>query len=370
MLVGLLSRIERQPLLDVAIKEVLAINTPRIAIARSRNERMDVAVNELGDTFGLLGLGFLADKTLQRVFKRYAKSIKPQEKILHDLSRSLTLYSIIFAFMWAMPYIRNYVTAKHTGSANFAEIIGETPYPQRESRQKELLGQKLNHYRKMITKILTLGGLGAVMSTGIGLLALKKNFRAGAGLKWLHSKIALEGGSFWKFSGLPAVLFWAFPAYAAWIQAARDGYERKEWMLKFVNFVVCFMGPQKLMEKGFRSRFRAYLPEGVKPTFDNIRQRLRGETLRKALRLKTLQEGLGLLFSLVLMGITPGLMNIALTRKRIAQDQETPETQDTQANPAVVPELARAAEVSAQDARFQAFVLQAQSRYNAFAVLP
>ncbi|MBY0405146.1 MAG: hypothetical protein K2X66_14695, partial [Cyanobacteria bacterium] len=173
-LVNFLSLMERQPLWDTMAKEVVGINAPKIIFTRSNDERIDVATNELGNTVGFVATGFLLEKALDFL---YEKAVPASKKALENtktweaLGRSFTLYSLIFSVMWAMPFIRNYYTAKRTGQVQYTQVIGaknvHQPWHQDESKSENKghatnqVQEKMAEYRNKALTTLGLGGFFA-----------------------------------------------------------------------------------------------------------------------------------------------------------------------------------------------------------------
>lgn len=318
-LYGLLGQLESRAVLDTITKEVVGINAPKIAVTRSNTERLDVATSEIGNTVAAFGLGGLLNYGLGRLFKKaQAEGASQLSKNWAVLARSGAIYSTIFALMWAMPFIRNYLTAKRTGSTEFTEVIGAKKTAQNQAN----LHKALSDYKRKIAAILGLGLAGAAMFTGLGKLAVARKWGMGV-LKTLFDKprlaanLLLKNGSFNSFSGTQAVLFWGVPAYGGWIQASRDPYEKKEQVLKFLNFVTCFSLPQVLANSYFGKKLEGLLPAGVEHTYKDITTRLSGETKDRALKLWGRKNLTGLLASIVLLGVMPPLMNIFLTKRRL-----------------------------------------------------
>lgn len=330
MLVNMLSMLEQKPLLDTMAKEVVGINAPKIVFTRTNNERFDAAVSELGNTAGFIGAGVGMEKLLDGFFSWAQKhwGTAANAKTWEAVGRSGAIYSAVFAMMWAMPFIRNYMTAKRTGKVDFTDVIGEGKLHKPEDETKnshQRLQAKLKEYLGMATRILGLGALGAALSMGGGALAMRSGLSIGKMGQWLVDRLALKGGAFSDFAGLKAVLFWGIPAYGGWMHASRDPYERKEQLLKFFNFVFCFIAPQQIIKSVFAKKFTAIpgIPQNFVPTFENI-AKLSVETVKQAAtRLKVTQELTGLVSSIVLLGVTPALMNFFLTDRRIEKSRNT-----------------------------------------------
>lgn len=325
-LYGLLGQLESRTVLDTMTKEVVGINLPKIAVTRNNTERLDVAFSEIGNTMASFGAGGLLNAGLNKTFAK-AQRAGNQWAVL---GRSAALYSTIFSLMWAMPFIRNYLTAKRTGHTTFTQVIGANGASQ--GNQQADLASALADYKHKTLSILGLGAAGTLLAIGGSKLAIAKGLGRNL-LEALHKSPKLAGnlllkdGSFSNFSGLKALLFWGVPAYGGWIHAARDPYEKKEQLLKFASFMACFSGPQLLFDRHFKSKFDHLLPQGVNATYKGITQALKKETdtatrqkLTQALKAWQNKSLGGLLTSVVLLGTMPPLMNIVLTKRRLARD--------------------------------------------------
>ncbi len=369
-----LRRLEKNTLTDTLTKEFIGINLPKILFTRTQDERIDVAVSELGNTSAFLAGGFLADQALGLSLKRAMKNI-PAETAQHQLatrwattSRSVGIYGVVFSLMWAMPFVRNYITTKRTGSTHFTDVIGAHLTIPNQQRSPAIVQESLNHYRHQIATIL---GTGIGISTAallLGVIGIRQSgnafgkaamtklhdgktlaqtlegwhwigktadaaqnsqrsllpsvrrfFRETAGSLSLKSFL-LRDGRFANFSGTPALLFWGLPAYGGWIHASRDQYEKKEQWLKFGNFVACFFGPPIVMARIFAGKMKALLPEGGQSIpltvaeIDKIADAGRRTALTRVWQQKNIAS---LTTSILLLGTLPQMLNIYLTRKRL-----------------------------------------------------
>lgn len=333
---GVLGALESYPVLDTVTKEVVGINAPKIALTRSDTERKDVAISEIGNTMAFGVGGVLVDQLLKRTFAGAQKAGASQTaQRWAVLGRSLGVYSTIFSLMWAIPFIRNYVTAKQTGSVSFADVIKANHHHSGTSHdQKAVLKEALSYYQDQARTILGLGALGTVASAGLARLAaqkeawphrLEKLFNAKFMNHNVMNTLLLKEGRFAGFGGMPALLFWGLPAYGGWIHASRDPYERKEQWLKFVNFVACFFGPSVLINKAFQGKFDSRFPQ-LKASgsgYEAITKVLAAQPEQKAAALKLWagKNVLSLVSSIALLGTIPQLINWYLTKERMKRDQ-------------------------------------------------
>jgi hypothetical protein len=319
-----LGKVESAPILDTMLKEVVGINAPRVLLTRSKNERKDAFYSEAGNTIGFFGAGAALDQLLIRVLN--PKTLKKQGALASRwgiIGRSAALFSTSFAILWAMPFVRNYLTARQTGSTQFTQVIGA--HPTQPSTQA-LQASQMEYKRKALS-ILGLGLAGSVLAVGGARLAIARKwgrktlnqwFKNPKG--WIH-QLTLKDGRFSNFSGLPALLFWGVPAYVGFIHASRDNYERKEQLLKFFNFTACFFGPSLALKKYYQKKLQALAGHKAELSYGYIHQKLRGRVQEQALKLWVAKSGLSLLSSIVLLSTMPQLINIYLTKRRLAKAQ-------------------------------------------------
>ncbi len=328
-LYNVLGQLEQRTVLDTMAKEVVGINAPKILLTNSRDERIDSATSEIGNTLAFAGGGGALNLLLGRVFGRVqAQGGRAAQWAV--LGRSGAIYSAIFAMMWAMPFVRNYFTTSRTGKLQFRDVIDKKNGAKGSDRKD--VQSVLSLYHQKIKTILGLGAVGVALFATGGYLAARKNLTLGV-LERLfkngkpHSML-LKNGSFTDFSGWKAVLFWGLPAYGGWIHAARDPIETKEQLLKFAGFVAGFAGPQQFLKHYFKRKYAQVLPEGVEPQLLSIRDalgkvktpELQGR-LTQALSLWKKQNLWGLLSALLLLGSLPPAINLLLRNKRLAQTE-------------------------------------------------
>jgi hypothetical protein len=141
-------------------------------------------------------------------------------------------------------------------------------------------------------QILGLGLAGATAAVaGTLLLGRRPNVNWGKTGEWLYQKLALKDGSFSNFDGMKALVFWGWTAYGGWIHASRNHHERREQVIKAINFTVGFQ----------------VIPEIVKAVSKgNPRQTFVASTVA----------------SILALGLSPALLNIWLTKSRIQAEAE------------------------------------------------
>jgi hypothetical protein len=84
---------------------------------------MDIAISAVGNMGAAFGAGALVDRMAARFFKKAQQAgQKAGQKLGKDaarwavIGRSGVIFSTVFSLMWAMPFVRNYIMAKRTGS--------------------------------------------------------------------------------------------------------------------------------------------------------------------------------------------------------------------------------------------------------------
>jgi len=331
--------LENNGLWDTAIKEIVGSNFAKILLARTWDERLDVGSCELGCTIGVFGSGLILDKLLGNLFKKaQAQGGTPEKWAV--LGRSAALFSLVSAVMWGMPFVRNYLTAKRTGSTNFTEVIGAR---EQSDAQKDSAKNTIAEYRNKSLEILGMGLGGAALATGTSWMAIHKGIGLGPLAKLMEKRafknaFILKDGQFKHLTGLPALLFWGLPSYGGLLQASRDKYEQKEHLLKLAMFIGFFFVPpfifkalfNKQVQKAAAKGLPHLLKEGAtcyKALMADIKNHAPGTEKRQVLdRLLTawkIKNLGGLSISLFLFGTIPQLMNIRLTRKRLAKNGES-----------------------------------------------
>ncbi len=334
--IRLLQATERNQILDTLTKEVVGINVPKTIVTRTADERWDTAVSEAGNTVGFLGLGYGLDRILKRIFPKDAK-LAVHAKKWGYLGSSLAIYSAIFSFMWAMPFIRNYLTTKRTGKVDFSQVIGGQQVQKTENPTQ--VQHKLSEYKQKAAKILGLGAAGVVLGATSG--KLLKNRPLGA-LETLFKKgWVLKNGAFSDFAGKRALMFWGLPAYGGWIHAARDQYEKKELLLKLGAFLFGFSAVPKLIGKIFDPKLAFLKAKQVEPSLKGVQQALQRRLLSGA-EVSRARKILGRQFlsklgtSVLVLGTLPQLLNIYLTRQRMQRNQ-TPQQAPAPTSPFTYP---------------------------------
>jgi hypothetical protein len=340
LLISALTWLEQKPVADTAFRDTLGNSLPKLALTRSNTERVDVAISNFGNTlcFGLGGV--LIDQVLKAWFSNEQKQkiIEGGKKVAVDLtkerwavaSRSLGIYSAMASTMWAMPFIRNYITTKRSGSVSYSDVIqsGGRKGPA-TPEQKAALAASLNDSKTKALTILGVGAAGILAPAILGKLAASKGKDFGAkALNWIANNkftkpFMLEGGQFTKLAGVPSMLFWGIPAYVGWYHASRDPYEKQEVAIRAANFLVCFFAPMPLMNKIFKGKFEEKFKDLKNDvSFANIAKvyEKNRPQLNAAQKLLVTKNAISMVSSIVLLGVTPQILNIFLTKRRLEKD--------------------------------------------------
>lgn len=344
------------PLYKALAVEILGINIPKTVLVRTKKEAMDVGVNEFGNTIGFFGgvwaIGRLANTYLKGMGIRFdgAASGLSQARLV----KTFMLIPPLFAFMWSTPYFRNAFTAWQNGTTNYRRLIttqmNDLDKNLPPERQREQVKDRINENLEKAAGILGIGLL--VTTAGLLLTGLRRNpfnlFKNGkpVGLMALPTvekvlnKLCLQGDSATVFKDFHSLVYWGLPAYAGWVTASRDEFEVKEQLLKAANFGLVFGLTDPLVKTGFNSvakKLAAQAPEfypqfnapgpGGKALMDtsfsysNWIARTSGKPIsdiaRKVIRFENIKSLSMMGSTILLMAITPTLINWYLSAKRI-----------------------------------------------------
>ncbi len=327
--------LERNPLAELVVKDVLGFNIPKIAFTRTWKERFDAATLELSNT----SITLLSSLVLPRLLRTPARILsgspvaglvgKPLEAMSArtKLARLAVSFGFMFPFataFWAAAFFRNWLTIKRTKTANFENLIGlDSGNALKGKRSAE---EEMRYQMGMVKKIMALGvGLGALAMTGFGLAARGAKGKAlGAGMNWLFTKFALQGKNADQVNkGLATLVFWLLPAYGGWIHASRSKNELWEQSIKAANGMMWFsFFTPYVVDPLFKKPFEKLT--GIKgdiPSYEAIAKKFKGPVQEQLTRLKNRQFGLGLAITILLLGTTPQLLNIFLTKRRFDREQ-------------------------------------------------
>ncbi|MCA9798810.1 MAG: hypothetical protein KC476_07005 [Cyanobacteria bacterium HKST-UBA06] len=353
--------------------EVLGINLPRILLTRTTREKMDVAVCELGNTVGFFGLLWGGGALVDKLLKHNGLNVINQPGVLSRgrVAKSLLLIPPLFAFMAAMPFIRNAYTAYSSGTTNFKNLItrqGQSPnrnptsfasaflHPAEVANQKERgeVMAKVRHDLMLGRDIFlvgtALGLLGFGLASGsMGRFSLFsgssnrlnpvfKSWGVDRSLKKMLNGACFRGSHANEMTDAHALAYWGLPCYAALIAASRDAFEVKEQLLKMINFNVMFMMPGlivgglpyfKNQSVGWAKKLPGfYSPEGqfnwkAWKASTGKGTELSAGLLKKAVAFETRKTLAQFAATTVLMSVFPALLNIWLTRQRLKKYHQT-----------------------------------------------
>jgi hypothetical protein len=300
-LAGFLTNIEQNPLADLALKDVLGFNMPKIAMTRSLKECFDAATLELSNTFitvctsllipslvmrpllsklsGLpkpfleiashqvhadqieTGLEALAktaknQKVLQAIDVakaqwRAASTPEAQHQLLNQIrnARMGATLGFLNAFgfpFWAAAFFRNGLSLAKNKTANFEAMIGleqSKSSTNKADSSPEAIKAKIKEQFARGGKVLAIGGgISLASALSFGLSARGKGLidfsKQTANLFFRHWDLKGKGVN--QIDKWPTLIYWMAPAYLGWIDAARSKNERFEQSLKGINSTMWF----------------------------------------------------------------------------------------------------------------------------------
>lgn len=399
--------LDTHPMQDLVARDILCYNIPQFALARSRDELLDMMPNSLSLTAVTIAgqvalspaLQVVASKLTGLPLKELQHQLTPElmgklamNNKLGRLAVALGFYFPFAAGFAAAPFWRNWLTLKRTGTADFEKIIGLRkgqkqqqvalePKPNRSPAEEAKYQTQLGYNQQMTLKTLALGaGLGLVSLlgfSGLSRMATRGKVVAPAAMDKLFSLFALGGKRSSEVRGnLATMLFWLLPPYLGWLVAARSHNERIEHGVKSLNSVLWFSLFTPLFIKGpFLKTFEAL---GLKTGAEAIGARA-GNAVQNALA--TVHKGLSgsvpsyeaiehitasaadklkalvtknkymtwsWLVPVTMLATTPQLLNIYFTRRRFkaAQQEAATQAQATTPLPASLPSTFRPAAAS------------------------
>ncbi len=323
-------------------KELSGINLPRIINVRGMGERLDTAVLELGNSAGSFGgmavLNWVTDKFFRTGLK---------DKAAWVFGKSVFLNSTMFAYLFAMPFFRNHITAMREGTTRFADVIGSNDGSSAQSQEDF----KRKDERYLNTGLAVVGSGLAIGLAGLarGAVQAKKGapFAVGNIAKYWRKNFNYKGGHFKNMTTPSALVFWAASTYTGWIASARDKYERVEAGIKFANFFVMFylldvaiqkvLGTAKTYNKAIISHMKKHytgrsgLFKKINFSQDNMKATFKAlgydaKTQSKYLKIWGAHRMLGYAGSAAGLFISNWVANnisMAATAKRVKQQRET-----------------------------------------------
>lgn len=320
-----LAYMEKQPVLELGFKDVMAFSAPRLALSRNWKEFMDILPLEatnVGTTMlsalALLPvLRFLVSKTAgksleqslgpenaQQYLKQdFAKLVEAlPNKARHELPVKLARMGAAFGFLfpfasafWAAPFFRNWLTLKRTHSANFESIIGFDGVDNKKNTRSQ--AEEVKYQERMMLKVLATGfGAGLTVLFGFSALARKMaKDNAGKLLEPLRNHLNskrfdtafqlfdLKGASSNQIKSMPArLIFWAAPAYLGWMHGARSGNEFRERAIQSANGVFWFFFASKLTTPAWKLVYQKSLNSKMLEKAKDIAKTVATENREKA----------------------------------------------------------------------------------------
>lgn len=336
--------------------EVLGINLPKTAIVRTKNEAIDVGFNEFGNTVGffggLWGGGYLLDRFLAA--KKIRIHANPAILSKGRVMKSFALIPPLVAFMAAMPFFRNAFTAWRSGSVAYQDLITKGQPKRQDSTAQQKTKLAIQNYLQTGATILAAGaalgltGFFWARSSGSAKLFQGAKLIPALNKPWMHKAlkaICLTGNKATEFEDLRAVAYWGAPAYLGWMAASRDRFEIKEQALKLINFVAVYLLTDKITHRFFDRKTRAFAkafpkaytktPKGFVFSYSALKNlQLPKKSLQKLLSFENTKILSGFGMTVLLMAVIPALLNIHLTRQRLANAASaTPQNNPVYDNP-------------------------------------
>jgi len=334
-----LVQLQAKPVLYPLIKEVMGCNTPKTLVVRNQNEMLDVATGQFGGTICFFGSGIVLDRILKPLYQSILRHphLLPNPKAALEwtrLGKSFGIYSLQGALYWAVPFFRNFLTSRRSGTHNFIQMVGVQRKPDVINLQK--LKEKQAYSLGMVRNIVTGGVIASALSIGASIYAIRKGLAINKPAAFLLKHLGLGGGSFKNYPRWAEFFFIAVASYVGWIHATRDKFELKEQLLQFGSFLFGWFVPPLLFERYFKGRLRSLLKNEAlfkkvmgtnaqgqlnsKLNISNIRKFLaKSPALKQAEALAVYEFAAGMGVSVVLLATLPQLLNFKLTKKRVAR---------------------------------------------------
>lgn len=225
--------------------ELLGVNLPRIFLARTPAERVDVVSFEALNTVGFFGGGLLLDKLTNSLLTS-PKPLTGKGLEILQLGKSLGLYSMLGSFMGAVPFFRNWLTSKVEHKTDFTHLLQK---PRHQKAHPEELAAKRQQYLQRMWQILGAGALGMVGSFALTKAVLNQprllerlpNLPKAFKKHWLLGLTnETHQPSLLRIPNLAALTVWGWGSYAGAITASRGAAERREQWIKAASFTACF----------------------------------------------------------------------------------------------------------------------------------
>lgn len=336
--------------------EVLSINTPKIMITRTPQERLDVSVSEIGNTVGFFSILWGGGRLIDGLFKAFKLPINPNPNLINKgrVIKSALLIPTMCAFMYAMPFYRNAFTAWSSNTTDFRNLITDKNLSNTGEDGLVITGQRSAKSLAMVKEQVNKGN--RVMLTGLGLSLLGgalgnflfkgnssqfkpmlKQMGMHHSLKKTLNLLCLPGPKATELNDFGAIMYWGAPCYLGWIAASRDQFEAKEMILKFINFNVMYLLPDWALNrlpyfKNGSKQLAKQLPQFYQngkfsyPHWKAAKRYQKTPLLKKALAFENTKTMTKFATTTAFMAVFPALLNIWLTHQRIKRydAQHTP----------------------------------------------
>jgi hypothetical protein len=336
------STLEKNPIAETLAKDVLGFNLPKFALSRTFREFLDILPIELGNT-AITAASTVLLPPLLRYPVKHLSGIKDMRVLATEAGKRLSSQAklarlgVAFGFaipfaagFWALPFFRNWLTIKNLKTASFESLItGGT----KTGHQHRTLDEEAAFQLKRTLQFVGIGvGLGALSILGFSRMARQVGSKPmSKGLNTLFKMFDLKGKNANQIDGKwPTFLFWSAPAYLGWIHAARGSNERREQAIKGLNSCAWFFLVTPLLNRTwFVNSFNQALKQlnvrktlSSVPSYETIRAQYKGPVREKLLGLKNRQYGISFVITILMLSMSPQILNIFLTKKRLESQQK------------------------------------------------
>lgn len=351
-LTGIFSTLEEKPLADLLVRDLLCFIMPELMLARTWDEVKDASEYSFSLAAVTAGFSLLLPRFLKKLVKpitgvtheelsiplslQKIEAMTPKAK----LARMAVSFGFLFPFAAAFavtPFFRNWMTLKRTGTTDYEEIIGLKP--QQEHPHDEKYEKAVRHEKRTMAGIALSGiAAGAAAFLGFAAMARRAPQTLGGAMEQLFKTFSLKGAQSGEVHGtLPILLFWLLPPYIAQHFAARSRNEKIEQAIRNINSVLWFSLFTPLVTKGVF--VRKFIKEGFEMGAEKIKSplaqrfKLSIPSYRQLLKLEEPQRSLGInikdtysifsyLIPIVMLAVSPKMLNIYLTRQRVMEQQQ------------------------------------------------
>jgi hypothetical protein len=328
MVAPLLTSIRTNNLYEWMATELAGNATPKVVTVRSKAEMLDEALTQYGGDLLFVGGAVAISKALPAIYKKAGISLSGEAKAWFIATNSIASLGYLACGYLALPFLRNAITLKATGTRNYAEMIGEH---KKQKQDEQALHQEMNKYLKTALLPLSIAGSLIVGSAILMAVASKKQWKAPEFVHWFNDHLGLKDKRFagqfdGDFSAIPRVsrfLFWGAAAYTAYGLAATDNHERYEVALKAAAFTLGFEVMPKLVEPLIEKKIAEACADGWKiPAFIGDKENL--EFVCKYI------------VSVITLGLLPPALNIYLTHQRVLKEQQKTPPQPIASSPSLL----------------------------------